>query len=189
MATYTSAYPPAHNDTYVKATTILNEDYSAHFTTDPAKSLTGGGNGSQWTSEVWENDLQRFHIDLGSAKIIKRIYYENSHNVGGSVDQGGNNFTFWGSNTGAGTFDDLVYANDEGWTELTVATNVMIIHVAADQADPRYIVVTNSTAYRYHAFKFADNQGNSVYVGMRRIELQTEDEAVAANAINFGMNF
>ncbi len=40
-------------------------------------------------------------------------------------------------------------------------------------ADPKYITVTNSTAYRYYAFKFADAYGSIYYMGVRRIELQT----------------
>jgi len=187
MATYTSVYPTQDAD-HVKATTDSGAPYLPHLTTDPALSLTGGYNSNQWLSDAFETTNQRFHIDLGSAKIIKRIYYENSHDSGATVNTGAQNFTFWGSNTGAGTFDDLVYANDEGWTELTVAQNTLDIHVSADQADPKYIVVTNSTAYRYYAFKFADNYGEN-YLGVRIIELQTEDEAVTANSIMFGFAF
>ena len=172
-ATYTSQYPPAHSDTYVKATTYYNSDYYPYFATDPAKSLTGNAALDTWLSGDGQITNQRFHIDLGSGKIIKRIYYENQHNNGSDTARAVKNFTFWGSNTGAGSFDDLVYANDEGWTELTVATNVMLEHVAADQADPQYIVVTNTTAYRYYAFKFADSYAASFYYGIRRVELQT----------------
>jgi len=153
-------------------------------------SLTGAAYGGQWLSAVNENTNQRFHIDLGEAKTIRRIYYENGHNSGSLTDYGAQNFTFWGSNTGAGTFDDLVYANDEGWTELTVSQNTLDEHIALNQADPKYITVTNTAAYRYYAFKFADNYGNN-YMGVRRIELQTEDGygAEEANAIFMGCNF
>ncbi|GAI73245.1 unnamed protein product, partial [marine sediment metagenome] len=64
--------------------------------------------------------------------------------------------------------------NDESWTELTVSQNTFDRHIEEDQADPKYITVTNETAYRYYAFKFADNYGAN-YMGVRRIELQTED--------------
>jgi len=170
---YTSQYPPAQSDTYVKATTKANTDTWAYYATDPARPLTGTFAG--WESVRYSNTNQRFHIDLGSAKIIKRIYYENLHSEGGFTDRDVKNFTFWGSNTSTGTFDDLVYGNDEGWTQITTSQSTFDEHVALDQADPKYITVTNSTAYRYYAFKFADNYGDADYMGVRRIELQTED--------------
>ena len=169
---YNSQYPPAHSDTYVKATSTYSVNYYPHFATDPAKSLTGTPIGTNWVSECCDPTNQRFHIDLGSAKVINKIYYENSHSSGSDTNQGVQNFTFWGSNTGAGSFDDLVYANDEGWTQLTTSQATFDQHVAADQADPKYITVTNTTAYRYYAFKFADNHGDANYMGVRRIELQ-----------------
>ena len=192
MATnYTSQYPTQDAD-HVKTTTALTSAFEGYIATDPAISLTGNSTGASWMSASVTTN-QRFHIDLGSAKIIRRIYYENFHRDGGDTDRGTKNFTFWGSNTGSGTFDDLVYANDEGWTELTCSQNTFDIHVSADQADPKYITVTNTTAYRYYALKFADNQTDDTYMGVRRIELQTEDdyppEAATDNAIMFGMNF
>ena len=175
MATYTSQYPPAQSDTYVKSTTKLSTGYWAYFATDPALSLTGSWGNNSWLCPRWTTTNQRFHIDLGSSKVIRSIYYENNHNTGASTNVGVENFTFWGSNTGAGTFDDLVYANDEGWTQLTVSQNTFDQHKAENAVDPKYIVVTNTTAYRYYAFKFADNWGHAEYMGVRRIELQTED--------------
>ncbi len=172
---YTSQYPPAQSDTYVKSTTKTNTSFWAYYATNPAKSLTGDAPANAWLSLVSSVTEQRFHIDLGSAKTVKRIYYENSHSSGMDIDVGIQNFTFWGSNTGVGSFDDLVYGNDEGWTELTVAQNTFDIHSAANEADPKFILVTNSNSYRYYAFKFADNQGDASYIGVRRIELQTQD--------------
>ena len=118
MPTYTSQYPSAHNDTYVKSTTKFDANYWAYFATDPALSLIGNWNNVTWISADGDDVDQRFHIDLGSAKAIRRIYYENGHHVGGTTAVGAKNFTFWGSNTGAGTFDDLVYGNDEGWVQI-----------------------------------------------------------------------
>lgn len=173
-ATYTSQYP-THDTDHVKATTAFTGANPYH-ATDPAKSVIGDGSESSWLSDPATTITnQRFHIDLESGKIIKRIYYENFHATATNTDRGVQNFTFWGSNIGAGSFDDLVWGNDGGWTELTVATNVMLEHVALDQADPQYIVVTNSTSYRYYAFKFADNWGDPGRIGVRRLELQTED--------------
>jgi len=167
-----SKYPTAHTADYVKATTTFGAGYYPYYATDPERSVTGGCNGLEWLSDDTEVTNQRFHIDLGSAKIISRIYYENSHNSGADTNHGVQNFIFQGSNTGAGTFDDLVYANDEGWTTLTTSQSTFDEHVGADQADPKYITVTNNTAYRYYAFKFADNYGDATFMGVRRIELQ-----------------
>jgi len=173
-ASYISQYPPAQSDTYVKATTKFDTNYWAYYATDPTKSLTGSYAGNSWNSSQGVYINQRFHIDLGSAKVIKRIYYENTHSSGAQTNRGVQHFTFWGSNTGAGSFDDLVYANDEGWTQLTISQGTFDQHTASDVADPKYITVTNSTAYRYYAFKFADNYGSTETMGVRRIELQTQ---------------
>lgn len=172
MSIYVSQYPPAFSEIYVKATTKISTLYYPHFATDPTTSLTGQSSYNSWVADD-ETTNQRFHIDLGSAKIIKRIYYENMHGNGTNTNRGIRNFTFWGSNIGAGSFDDLVYGNDEGWTELAVSQNTFDIHVTANQADPKYIRVANTIAYRYFAFKFADDYGGSPYMGVRRIELQT----------------
>jgi len=125
MATYTSQYPTAQSDDYVKSTTKYSTDFWAYYATDPNKSLTGAWASNSWISGNGEHINQRFHIDLGSAKLIRRIYYENNHNSGAYTDRAADDFTFWGSNTGVGTFDDLVYANDEGWTELTCSQNTL----------------------------------------------------------------
>ncbi len=188
---YTSQYPPAHSDTYVKATTTFaGSNYYPYFATDPAKSVTGGRNLTSWLAVSGTITNQRFHIDLGSGKTIKRIYYENAHDEGNEPNSGVNNFTLWGSNA-AGSFAELTYGTDTGWTELTVAQNTFDIHVGADQADPKYIVVTNTTAYRYYAFKFADNHAHEAYLGVRRIELQMDDADILSevNSIMFGTDF
>lgn len=172
MATYTLQYPPAHSDTYVKATTKYNTSYWAYYATDPSKSLTGSSGSNTWASADGAVTNQRFHIDLGSAKIIRRIYYENYHDLGTNTNQGAKTFTFQGSNT-AGSFADLTYATDTGWT--TLATGTLDQHVATDTADPKYILVTNTVSYRYYAFKFADTWGGSFVMGLRRISLMTEN--------------
>ena len=182
MTTYTSQYPPAHNDTYVKATTLYSGvAFYPHFTTDPSKPLTGTWNYNSWVSQNAVYTNQRFHIDLGAGKIIRRIYYENAHLSGTRTNAGAKNFTFWGSNE-ATAFAQLTYATDTDWTQLTTSQSTLDQHVAADQADPKYITVTNTTAYRYYAFKFADNYGYTTYMSVRRIELQTEDSAGTSTA-------
>jgi hypothetical protein len=173
---YTSRYPTQDGD-HVKATGFYNgEPYNC---TDPTAPLTGNYMFGGWTGTVNTPQNQRFHIDLGNSFIIKRIYYENFHTSGTYTDRGVQNFTFWGSNT-AGDFNDVTYANDGTWVQLTTSQSTLDQHVASDQADPKYITVTNDAAYRYYAFKCADDWGtNEFFLGIRRIELQTEDELVA----------
>jgi hypothetical protein len=177
MTTYTAQYPPSHNDTYVKATTKYSTSYWPYFATDPAKSLTGGSSSNAWVADVPSGGggpLQRFHIDLGSAKIIRRLYYENYHSSGINTNVGEKAFTLQGSNT-AGAFAELTYAIDTYWNNLTIAVSQFDEHSAADAADPKYILVTNAVAYRYYALKLATNWGHATDYGIRRIVLQTED--------------
>ncbi len=181
--TYTSSYPPAQSDTYVKSTTKFNTNYWAYFATDHTKSLIGTYDFTSWLSG--SPTEQRFHIDLGSAKIIKRIYYENVHTSGGSTNAGVQNFTFWGSNT-ASSFAQLTYGTDTGWTEITsenLSQSTFDKHASSDAVDPKYITVTNFTPYRYYALKFADNYGDVTYLGVRRIELQLEDTKRSASMV------
>ncbi len=165
---YKSLNPPAQDSTYVKATSIESTSYQPYFATAPSQSLTGSYIGNSWMSDNQEAN-QRFHIDLGSAKVISRIYYENMHSSGSDTDKGLKNFTFWGSNVAA-AFANLTYETDAGWTQIT--TNIMAQHVAADQADPQYIYIVPLAAYRYYAFKIADNWGDATAMGVRRIGLQ-----------------
>ncbi|MBE3116488.1 hypothetical protein IMZ68_04720, partial [Candidatus Bathyarchaeota archaeon] len=68
---------------------------------------------------------------------------------------------------------ELTYATDTNWTQLTTSQSYFDEHIAVDQADPKYITVTNTTSYRYYAFKFADNWADyAYYMAVRRIELQ-----------------
>ncbi len=173
--TMTSQYPPSHSDTYVKATTKVNTSYWPYFATDPALSLTGAGANNAWLSASGSYTNQRFHIDLGSAVAITKIYYENYHGTGTGTDYGVKNFTLWGSNT-ASAFAELTYTTDTNWTQISAGMSQTTFdqHAAADSADPKYITFTNTTAYRYYAFKFADNWEAvpANFMGFRRLELQ-----------------
>lgn len=173
--TYTSEYPPAYNSTYVKDTSNSGaSEYAAHFAANPANALTGSWSTRAWISANPGTTNQRWHIDLGSAKIIRRIYYENVHNSGGNTTNGVKNFTFWGSNDSS-AFSTLTYGTDTNWTQLTTSQSTLDEHSASNAADPKYITITNSTAYQYYAVKCADNWGGSFYMGIRRMVMQTED--------------
>ncbi len=179
---YTSQYPPAHNDTYVKATSRWTEDewkgecYYPWQATDPAISLIGIYPNKSWISENGYTTNQRFHIDLGSGKVVTRIYYENSHYAGGGTERGVYQFTLWGSND-AGAFAELEYGIDTNWTQLVCSQNYFNQHVNSDETDPQYITVDNAVSCRYYAFKFANSRSGEYYMAVRRIELQSGSEA------------
>lgn len=181
VTTYTPVYPPAHSDTYVKATSKRSTSYWPYYATNPAKSLVGAGDAAvSWLGNTYR--LLRFHIDLGSANIVRQIYYENYHNAGLNTNRGVENFTFWGSNE-ATAFAQLTYITDTDWTQLTTSATAFDEHSGSDAPDPKYILVTNSTAYRYYAIKCEDSWGASDYVGLRRIVMQTEDGYSGASFI------
>lgn len=165
---HVSQYPPAQNTTYVKATSNFATNYLPEFATDPTKLLIGADLDNCWATASATN--QRFHIDLGAAKLITRIYYENYHNSGAATDSGANTLIVQGSNNGA-AFADLTYATDTNWTAI-VASGNFAQHVGTNTPDPQFISLTNTVAYRYYALKFADTWGGA-YMGVRRIELQT----------------
>jgi hypothetical protein len=173
-------YPLAQNGTYVKATSTLSSSYYPYYATDPTKSVVGAIAGNCWLGTLGTG--QRFHIDLGSAKIVTKIYYENHHEAGTSTTVGVKDFTFWGSNS-ASAFAELTYGTDTGWTQLTTDPTAWVEHAAAEQADPQYVTVTNTTAYRYYAIKIATNWGHSV-TGFRRVELQTAISVGAAKEVS-----
>ena len=169
---YTSQYP-TQDDDHVKTTTKNSTNYWPYYATDPTKSLTGDPNFKAWVSQTGQTTNQRFHIDLGSAKTITKVYYENWHASGTDQNCGVHNFTIWGSNT-AGDFADLVYANDGTWVQITPSQSTFDQHGVPDAIDPKYITLTNVVAYQYYAFKFADGYGGaSNYMAVRRIELQS----------------
>ena len=174
---YTNLYPPAHTGTYVKATEQYYTDTGqAYFATDPAKSLIGpAANNSWWTGGTTIN-ITRFHIDAGAQVVVNRVYYENYHSIGSSSTYGAKDFTMWGSNDPT-AFATLTANVDTGWTQISGVSQTMFdIHSAADEADPKYIDVANTTSYRYYAFKITSNHAGipltELGVGLRRIVLQ-----------------
>ena len=123
-------YPPAHNSTYVKATyPDYNSPYNA---TNPAKSVIGADSYSEWRAAGAAN--KRFHIDLGSAKIIRGVYYENYHASGTNTDMGCKNCVMQGSAEST-AFAETTYATDTDWSQIGGSMQFEQ-HVASDVADP-----------------------------------------------------
>jgi len=171
MTTYTSHYPPAHNDTYVKATSSLGGDYYPYNATNPAKSVVDGPAGNQWYAG--SAVTRKFNIDLGESLVIKRLYLENAHESGLYTIYGVREILVYGTNS-ADAFANVDYATT---TDLVlIATLEAAQHVAANSADPQYFLLTNSTAYRYMVVRIATNWG-ATFSAIRRIVYQTEDTA------------
>lgn len=162
-----SIYPPAISATYILSTSSAAAGYEAYRTADPSESLTGNAINNQWVASSPSN--QRYHLDLGIGTIVSRFYYENSHKSGTETNRGAKDFTLWGSDSSV-SFSDTTYADDSGWTQLTTSASSLEAHSAADASDPKYITVSNSTAYRYYGFKISTNLGGSE-LGIRRIEM------------------
>lgn len=171
------AWPFAQNTTYVKATsTHVSGDYSPWYATDYSKSVISWGTEGAWVSSFGSTTNQRFHIDLGSGRVINRINLQNYHHAGADQNIGVKNFTVWGSNNAA-AFAELTYNIDTNWTQLTTDITQWQDHVIRDIEDVQYAVVDNDQSYRYYALKFADNWGDADYMGIRRVELQEVDPA------------
>ncbi|MBU2118760.1 MAG: hypothetical protein KJ954_14325 [Alphaproteobacteria bacterium] len=171
MSALTASYPPAHDDTYVKATSKFNTNTWPYYATDPTKSLIDAYSTNSWLSgtSVFTN---RFHIDLGSAKKLGLILYHPYHSNGTDATVGFKDFTVWGSNAAA-DFADLTYANDGTWVQLTTESTQAQKHITENVSNPHYIYVQNDTAYRYYCLKIANNWGEPFNVGIRRITCMT----------------
>ena len=176
LGSYASHYPIAQDGVNVRATSYYNstiyEKFAPYNATNPATPLDGDPSTHLWCWTSATTTPQRFHIDLRRPHIVTRFYYENAHFAGAATDIGAKTFTLWGSNA-ATSFAELTYGTDTGWTQLTTSQGTLDQHAAADAADPKYVTVTNTTPYRYYAFKFADNWGNATFMGLRRVELQS----------------
>lgn len=164
-------YPLAQSSVYVKATSTygaMGSYYYVYQATNPALPLIGAANYNSWRATSTTN--QRFHIDLGSPHKINYFDYNNWHDTGTNTNRGVQDFTLWGSNT-ASSFATTTYGTDTGWTQLTCSQGTFDQHVSSNTADTKRITVTNSVAYRYYAFKFANNYGGTTYMGLRRVYL------------------
>lgn len=173
MSTYTSHYPPAYSDTYVKATTYYSADTYPHFATDPSTPLTGTTAGYIWSANTSEVTDQKFNVDLGVAYNLRRLYVENFHYNGTNTNEGIKTVNVYGTNS-ATAFANTTYSNTD---DLTLIDSIEVAeHSAANAADPQYFTFSsNEENFRYYVLRIADNWGNTYYLAVRRIELQSED--------------
>jgi len=171
---FVSQYPAAYNNTYVPAPSGFASGYEAYNAVNPGKSLTGVASENSAKTDV----VFRFHIDLGSAKLIKRLYYENYHDSGASTAYGVKNFVFYGTNDSDAFADTSSSTTD--WVEITPSQSYFDQHTDGDEADPKYITLTNDVEYRYYRIEGTSTWEASPWdYGIRRLELQTEEDIVA----------
>jgi len=168
---YQAVYPQAFDETYIKTTNRLFE-LEGFRAIDPSLSLSGGRYLTSWLTENGYVGSQRLHVELTSARVIKRIVYCNSHNDGYETNVGVRDFIVQGSNS-ADAFANLTFADDTGWTTIATDVSAMVKHTEGyDGAIWNTINLTNDTAYKYYAIKCVNNHGNASYIGIRRLEFQ-----------------
>jgi hypothetical protein len=139
--------------------------YHGYYAFDPSKSLVGAAIGNCWQSYLRERYNQRIWADLGTPFIIQRLYYENYHNYGGSVNDGAYEGSIWGSN-----ITPEAYGTYEGLTFLW--RGQFQRHSANNTSDPHYIWLNNIQHYRYYIIDIDNNYSGNVGVGFRRLEWQ-----------------
>jgi len=170
---FVSQYPSAYNGTYVPAPSGFASGYEAYNALNPGKSLVGDAYENSAKTDV----VFRFHVDLGSAKLIKRLYYENYHDSGASTAYGVKNFVFYGSND-ADAFADTS-SSTTNWVEITGSQSYFDQHTDVNEADPKYITLINAVPYRYYRVQGTSTWESSPWdYGIRRLELQTEEDIV-----------
>jgi PKD repeat protein len=178
--TYTIQPLPSVNKLFINATNSYPSQHEPLSLMNNASSLIGSPISEydqMWlTNNLYIKEI-RLTIDLGEAKIIRNVTYNNGHLSGTVTNRGAKNFVMQGSNSDSYLYRYKMpeYENNTGWTNLTTSVTQFAQHAAVDVADNQSFLVTNTNAYRYYSFKIADNWGSGNYISMRRLQLLTED--------------
>ena len=167
-------YPPAYNDTYVKASNSYGGyglvPYNA---ADPGLLLTGSMASNSWQTTSGGRNNVRFSIDLGQVRSFSRLLLHNLHDSGGLTGRGINNFGLYGTNS-ASAFASTDYGDLSDLTLLgSYSANA---HVASDISDPQYFTFAVAS-FRYCVLLIADNHGDTGGTGIRHLELQYDSDA------------
>jgi hypothetical protein len=179
---YKSIYPKLDLD-HVNGTSIKNIDYFHYYAFDNSKSLTDHlaqlsdppntlihtSERNSWISRNRERTKQRIWADLEGSDLeerpIKRLYYENYHNNGGSVYDGAHIGSIWGSNV-----RPEAYGTYSGLTKLWEGK--FEIHELSNQSNAQYIYFVNDNSYRYYSIDIYNNYSGNAGIGFRRLEFQ-----------------
>jgi hypothetical protein len=177
---YTSVIPAGFAYNFVNATSQAS-DGSAYNAFNPSKSLLGTNAYTSYSSTPLSSTNQRIHIKLPQSVIIRNINYSNFHSCGSYTDWGIKNFTLWGSELEESFIsgNNLLYTNDTGWTPIALTKMSFDRHEELNTEDLKNIIVSNVISYQYYCIK-AENtwDATALGLGIRRIELQTEDDLI-----------
>ena len=181
MPTYTSHYPPVQDAAHVKAT-VSNSGASPWLSTDPTKSLIGISSGTAWSTPINPTPPIKFSIDHGSPFVAARIYLENQHYNGDYTYNRLDQFEIYGTNS-ATAFANVSAVAD--LSDLTLlGTFTARAHVSSNISDPQYFLLTgNKTPFRYTVLRALNLAAGALAIVFRRIEIQSDDEAVTTATI------
>jgi len=163
---YSPNFLPRNSATYALATSET-AGYEAFEAVNRSNLVVAGAVNGAWLSASSSNANQKFNVDLGSAKIIKKLALDNYINgTSTDTDIGIQNFLVYGTNNSA-AFNNTTYANTADLTLL--GTFAATEHIAIQNSDVQVFDLTNSVAYRYYVVRVADNHGDSGNIGFRRL--------------------
>jgi parallel beta-helix repeat protein len=162
--------PPLSTNTVKATSEYWPAGLNRHmFSFDNRRSLTGDSSNRQWFSAAGSTTNQRINVDMGQAYVINKVVIENAHTSGVNLTYGVQNFSIQGSNEPA-DFADASWASTGNWVDVAVGKTAQQ-HVAADTEDPQEFSFSNTIAYRYISFKFANNWGSAISMAVRRITI------------------
>lgn len=160
---------------------------------NPTNSLVGGWAGNSWTTIDFVTTNQRFIVDLGDNKVVRKVVYNNWHSLGGSTERGAYESRIYGSSVND-SHTTTTYGNTTGLTLLSPsgsnATGWFTFdrHVNSDVADTKNFTVNNENAYRYYIFDIANSRDPVNNIGFRHLQLQTEDGFTPSLQADFEAN-
>jgi PKD repeat protein len=172
---YTTQDPPGFSSTYEKATTTSNlDDWQVWYLFNNALDYTKtSDSGVTWQSVRYEIANQRINVDLGSAKTITRVKYENYFGSNG-VSAGARNVAIYGSNT-ASDFSTTTYATDGSLELINDFEEWTIRNTTAGTSFPGYVIIDSPGSYRYYTFRISNTWGSTNFLALRHLELQSTD--------------
>ena len=181
MPTYTSHYPPVQDAAHVKATSysVAAPPWRA---TDPTVSLVGPSDNAAWSTPANPSVPQKFTIDHGEPFVAARMYLENQHYSGSYTYNRLDQSEIYGTNSAT------AFANVSAPTDLTdltlLGTFTARAHVSSNISDPQYFLLTgNKTPFRYTVLRALNLAAGASTIVFRRIEIQSDDEAVTTATI------
>ena len=181
MPPFTSHYPPVQDAAHVKATST-GSGAAPWYATDPAKPLIDTSTGTAWSTPANPTPPIKFTIDHGAPFVAARVYLENQHYSGSYTYNRLDQFEIYGTNSAT------AFANVSAPTDLTDLTLLgsyqARAHISSNVSDPQYFLINgNSTPFRYTVLRALNLPSGAETIVFRRIEIQSDDEAVTTATI------